>query len=886
MNLKKIYPDLLLCQESIMTMKTNTCYTIFTLVLVFLIIFNSALIAGSAKPLRVTVLDVKQGDAILIVSPSGKTILIDGADRTAQYKDKDGHVKTFYPAFDSIIPYMKRSNITKIDQLIISHPHADHIGGLYDLINNIKVLEITDSYEYTTNMYKDLRALAKKKNIKWTKVYRGDVLNWGGGATATVMHPPKNFHLDSSVYGLDKHDPMRGNLNNVSVVLRVQLDKIRYLLTGDAEKEAEEEMFSYWKDFKTTALKCAHHGSKTSSSPGFLEKCDPKFAFISVGEVNKFKHPDTKHTLPNIKHYTTKNNGGMYRTDQKGTIETWTFGEKIHIACEKGENAFISHPENIEVLCNAAIVEWTTSNPSTTEISINEKTYKITGLTNKHRITVTGLSAGKTYKYTVLSRETAQGKAISAKGSLTTDTFDPSLEQASISNVKMIPSLPYFAEKATFTAKVKNPASGLRVVFYKDTIEKTHQLASVKVSSVNVEKEWKTSFTGKFKLFAALYKGSKLLSVADTTALIATKKALIDVYHWNSGTYKNNMSSYKLDLIKNGFEVFENHKPITASALKNMDIFIITDPRAASKESGSSKASPPDFSASEVKAVKSFVSSGKGLLIACQNDYKGNMEAGNKILEALGSSLRFNDDTVIDKTHIGWERTIQCPNVNHSILSSAVKEVLCSNSCSLVSSSNKPIKSLKNVVLTSKGSTDFANKDTDSNNDAVIYPENILIPISAVEKLSSGGRLAVFGSSYQLSNSVYTHSTSHQTDLFNLQISQWLSEASKKSDKSIFAGIQKNRELLNAYDDTYGSDSNESEELLIENFMNCLEKDNYDEAYSIYESMQNLPPEKLKWIKPGIKKMITAITFIKLQKNSSPKWDVLYNNLIDLLENE
>lgn len=870
-----------------MTKKINTKITIFTLLFLFLTLFSTFSIASTVKPLRVTILDVKQGDAILVVSPSGKTILVDGADRTAQYKDEQGNKKTCYPIFDSILPYLERNNITKIDQVIISHPHADHIGGLYELLNNIKVNEITDSYEYTTNMYKQLRVLADKKKIKWTKVFRGDVLNWGGGVTATVMHPPKNFHLDAKVYGLDRHNPVRGNLNNVSIVLKVQLEKMKYLLTGDAEKEAETEMFSYWKDFKITALKCAHHGSKTSSSPGFLEKCDPKFAFISVGEVNKFKHPDTKHTLPNIEHYTSKNNGGMYRTDQKGTIETWTFGEKINIACEKGENAFISQPENIEILSDSAIIEWTTSNPSTTEISINSKTYKISDLTNKHRITVTGLTAGKTYKYTVLSKETSQGKAISSENSLTTNSYDPSNEIPNLKLVKMTPSLPYFNEKVTFSAEVKNFYAGLKIVFYKDTIEKTRQLAFSKVTSMKVKTEWKTNFTGKFKLYAALYKGSKLIAIADTNALIATKKALIDVYHWNSGTYKNNMSSYKLDLMKNGFDVYENNKPLSASVLKDIDFLVITDPKIVSNPS---KAVPPEFSIKEIEILKKFVFSGKGLLLSCQNDFKGNQDAGNKILEALGSKLKFNDDTVIDKTHFGWERTIQCPNINHSVLSTKVKSVLCSNSCSIISSSNKPIKSLKNVILTSKGSSDFANKDTDSNKDAIIYPDTTMIPITAVETLSTGGKLAVFGSSYQLSNSVYTHSTSHQTDLFNLQISQWLSISAKKdiNEKSLFAGIQKNRKLQRSYSEfnNYSEDENDSEEILIKNFMKSLENDDYEEANSIYESMQNLPNEKLKWLKPGIKNMITAITFIKLQKDSSPKWDVLYNNLLDLLKNE
>jgi competence protein ComEC len=848
-------------------------------------ITSPAISSHQVQPLRITILDVKQGDAILIISPSGKTILIDGADRTAQYKDSDGNTNTFYPAFDSIIPYLKRNNITKIDQIIISHPHADHIGGLADLINNINIAEITDSYEYSTNMYKELKILANKKNIKWSKVYRGDIIDFGGDVKATVMHPPKNFHLDISKYGLDKHKSSRGNLNNVSIVLRVQYKDLRYLLTGDAEKEAEIEMFTFWNDFKTTVLKCAHHGSKTSSSPGFLEKCDPKFAFISVGEINKFSHPDKKITLPNIEYYTTKNNGGMYRTDKKGTIETWTFGEKIHIACEKGENAFISLPQNTIVLNDSAIIEWTTSNPSSTEITINGKTFSIPELTNKHIITVTGLQPGNTYDYTVISKETSQGKPISAKNRLI--TISENTNGAKIKSIKMIPNLPYFGERVTLSANILNFDPSLKIVFYKDTIESTRELISKKITSSTITAKWTTNFTGRFKLFAALYKGSKLISIFDSNAIIATKKAMIDNYHWNSGTYKNNMSNFKLDLIKNGFEVYDNSKPFTEASLKNIDLLVITDPKKPNQSYSLQKKDAPDFKESEINALNNYVNSGKGLLLASQNDYIGNIDSCNRILETLKAKIRFNDDTVIDKTHIGWERTIQCSDINTKIVSSQIKGVLCSNSCSLVSADKKPFNSISGVFVTTRGNTNFANIDTDSNNDAIIYPKNINIPISAVQILPSGGRIAVFGSSYQLSNSVYTHSTSHQTDRFNLEIAQWLSSFDKKDLNNIFVKIQKEKESYISSEVSENSTmENEYENVILDNFMNCLESEDFDEANNIFKSLQILPAEKIKWLKPSIKKMLTAITYVKMQNDSSPKWNVLYNNLIDLLEND
>lgn len=827
---------------------------------------------NSQSPLRLTVLDVKQGDSILIVTPSGKIILIDAADRTAQFKES-GSVKTYYPAFDKILPYLEQHGIDHIDQFIISHPHADHIGGMADLLKNIEIREIVDSYKYSTNMYNEAVEIAREKGIKWTKVYRGDTLDWGDGIKTTVVHPPKDMHMSSRAFGFDEFDTRAAlNLNNVSIVLMVEYGKIRYLLTGDAEKEAEEMIFTHYGDLRATALKAAHHGSKTSSSPGFLEKINPMYAFVSVGEVNKFKHPDTNFTLPNIEHYTTKNHGALFRTDQKGTIETWTFGEDLKIAVEKGENVFIDNPRVTSLLPTSVTIEWATSNPSTSEIILPGKKTVLNALTSKHIVTVTGLKPATTYKFEAISREQINGtKKISLSDSFATPAAGSANEAGiSIQNLKMNPTAPFFSQKVTLSADIEGTSTGMTVSFHKDFVSDSTRLASSKVTSGMAKASWKTNFTGNFTLLAVLSKNNVPIMIQSTDAAIHAKKVLIDTYHWNMHTYKNELSSLKLDMTKNGFEISESKKILSTADLKECDLLIIPDPGKPAKKDDNSenaKASAPQFTAAEYNAVAAYVKAGGALLIACYSDFKGNQTISNKILLKAGAGFKFNDDTVIDSTHHGYERVLTLDKIASDIVGKDISQVLCSNSCSLVTPAGTALTREENGIrILTSGNSNNLNRDEDGQNNAYIYSKDTSIPISACQTLPGGGRIAAIGSAYQLSNSVYTHSTSHQTDLFNLRLVKWLSNSS-----AAILPFSEEREMnllrVSSAADIESDERESMEELTMERIRDLTESGNYSGLNGILQKIAD--SNDINSYRGPVMKIMTLLTLHRMETGSN-----------------
>lgn len=865
---------------------------------------------GDEKPFRVTILDVKQGDALLLISPTGKVILIDAADRTAQYRDKDGNIRTFYPVYDQILPYLERSGISRIDQLFISHAHADHIGGIADLMNHIEIGEVIDGYSYSTNMYKEIVNQAKKKGIPWKKTFRGDTYDWGGGVAVSVLYPPKDMEITPERLGFDEFINGIGNLNNTSVVLRITHGSICYLLTGDAEAEAETEFSTHWADISSTALKAGHHGSRTSSSTGLLEKANPKYAFVSVGEINQFNHPDLQSTIPNLIHYTNKNKGGTYRTDQKGNIETWTYGKDIKIACEKGENVFIDEPRVVRVLDRAVIIEWTTSNPSSTELRCKDKIFSVATPINKHVAVITGLEPEKQYQFVASSKEHAAGKALEAEGTFATRAAPAGAP--ALSSLEISPILPYFGETVKLDASISRPTPGLRVAAYRDFATPQYQLASVKTGGASAGLEWKASAIGSYTLLIALYKGDDLIDIVERKAAVASKKVLIDKYHWNKHTYRNELSSFKFDLAKNGYEIFENERPLQASALKDIDVLVITDPEKPATQATSPTGSnagksgsnptpragtPPQFTDAERAAVTAYVKSGGSLLLTSQSDFKGNVEECNLILAGLATPFRFNDDTVRDITHVGYERVLTLLDINGKIFPPAVTQVLASNSCSLVDAAGGTLTSSdKEAILLLRGGPDNTIADDDGEGNAFQYPSGTPIPVGAAMNVKGGGKIAALGSSYQLSNSVYTHSDRHQTDLFNLTLVKWLTSTglrSRETDRgaALMETISAGRENLAArsvLDNGAFSNAREeqsaAEDILLDQVHEAISSADFSFLESLASSLASKPREELDAMKPILRKLITALTLSKFEGNQAEGLDEILDSIRELSE--
>jgi len=256
-------------------------------------------IAPPDNSLQVHFLDVGQGDSILIQTPRrSENILIDGGPRDAG---------------DKVVRYLQEHGVKKIDLLIATHPHEDHIGGLVKVLEAFPVKQIIDSgKKHTSHTYEKYLQLIVDKNIP-LDVAPGQKINLVNGAQLDILGPMRYDYED---------------LNNYSVVSKLTYGKISFLFTGDMEKEAERDLRD--KDLKANVLKIGHHGSRSSTSAHFLKQVAPKVAVISLGQGNDYGHPHaiTLKKLAKIK-------AEIYRTDQKGTITVTTDGNNFEVTTEK-----------------------------------------------------------------------------------------------------------------------------------------------------------------------------------------------------------------------------------------------------------------------------------------------------------------------------------------------------------------------------------------------------------------------------------------------------------------------------------------------------------------------------------------------------------------------
>lgn len=272
--------------------------------------------AASAKPsqqasdftptgetMGVYLIDVGQGDCILLVSPSGKTMLIDAGEK--------GH-------FDEIDAFLKEKGITRIDALVATHPHSDHIGSMKDIVENydIGAVYMTNAV-HTSATYENLLLAIQDKGLKIKRVKGGSgvTIDWDGDVTINVLSPLKDEYDDYNLY---------------SIVMKVTYGEFSILLTGDAEKENEADMLEQFpaEMLDCDVLKAGHHGSSTSTSKAFFDAVSPEAVLIPVGEGNDYGHPHEE-TLETIK------NTNVYRSDLDGDISLVTDGKTYEITSEK-----------------------------------------------------------------------------------------------------------------------------------------------------------------------------------------------------------------------------------------------------------------------------------------------------------------------------------------------------------------------------------------------------------------------------------------------------------------------------------------------------------------------------------------------------------------------
>ena len=242
--------------------------------------------------LEIYFFDVGQADSILI-KENDYTMLIDGGNQS------DG---------ENLVKYLQEElDINDIDILVGTHPHEDHIGGLPDVISSLEIDKIyLPNATTTTKIFEKLLDTIAEKNYKITVPKVDEEINLN------------NMNFKVLYTGTDERE-----LNNTSIVLKLEYGKTAYLLTGDATDKTEEKILD--KDIEADVLKVGHHGSSYSSTEAFLNKVNPQYAIIQVGKDNKYNHP-TKTTLDKLKEKNIK----IYRTDEDSTIKLTSDGTNIN----------------------------------------------------------------------------------------------------------------------------------------------------------------------------------------------------------------------------------------------------------------------------------------------------------------------------------------------------------------------------------------------------------------------------------------------------------------------------------------------------------------------------------------------------------------------------
>lgn len=266
-------------------------------------------VAAATMPddnLRISFLDVGQGDAILI-QKGNQQVLVDGGPSPQAISLELGNK----------MPFWDRT----IELVILTHPSADHITGLVEVLQRYKVKQVLyPDLDFKSDIYDEWLRLLKEKNIKCIIAQAGQQINLGGGVIK-ILNPPIPLLTGTE-----------SDLDNNSVVIHISMGKVSFLLTADIMWEAEFELIGRRADLTSTVLKVAHHGSDTSTSQEFLAVVNPQIAIISVGKGNPFGHPSDE-VLERLKEKLGQEN--IYRTDEHGTIEFITDGKRLWVRVER-----------------------------------------------------------------------------------------------------------------------------------------------------------------------------------------------------------------------------------------------------------------------------------------------------------------------------------------------------------------------------------------------------------------------------------------------------------------------------------------------------------------------------------------------------------------------
>ncbi len=255
--------------------------------------------------LRVHILDVGQADCILIQGPE-KVLVIDGGE--------SGDAST-------IIQYLQKQGVERIDYYLNTHPHSDHYGGITQVMQAIPTGEffhhpVPEEHTPTTRSYQKLIQYLLDSKTKTTVLDPGDTLDLGGGAVLTILAPLEGYE----------------DMNNNSLVGRLTFGERAFLFTGDAEKKSEKAILESGVELSADVYSIPHHGSNTGMTQKFLNQVKPQYATISVGKDNDYGHPH-RDTIQRL----SEGEIPCLRTDLLGNIVFETDGKTLSLSTDRGE---------------------------------------------------------------------------------------------------------------------------------------------------------------------------------------------------------------------------------------------------------------------------------------------------------------------------------------------------------------------------------------------------------------------------------------------------------------------------------------------------------------------------------------------------------------------
>ena len=253
-------------------------------------------------PLSVHFIDVGQGDCIFI-KIGDNTMLIDSGEKNNDEK---------------IIKYLRNNGVDRVDYIIATHPHSDHIGAMETIIESFEIKNV-------------IMPRLSEQNMPTTKGYENFLIAVkNSGANVIAATPFNEYEFGDANFAILSPSNQSKNLNNMSVVIKLSFGDTSFLFTGDAESQVEQELISSGYDIRSNVLKMGHHGSNTSNTERFLQAVNPSFSVISCGKDNSYGHPHEE-----VVELLNKYDLNYKRTDKNGIIVVGSDGSNLTYITER-----------------------------------------------------------------------------------------------------------------------------------------------------------------------------------------------------------------------------------------------------------------------------------------------------------------------------------------------------------------------------------------------------------------------------------------------------------------------------------------------------------------------------------------------------------------------